>query len=155
MHGLIFSITLTHHCTDERVLRVSFVSVLKDKSTPRSSVLLEVILSTVGIWSGADFCSLCCPTQIWAVSHIKPGFMFRVNTSQDDRLPRFSGHVQIAQVPSRNEPDSAGELSYSYLFDTLENIGYQGYIGCEYKPQGECSCDLRNDYEKDLENSRN
>uniref|UniRef100_A0AAX7UR76 Putative hydroxypyruvate isomerase n=1 Tax=Astatotilapia calliptera TaxID=8154 RepID=A0AAX7UR76_ASTCA len=42
----------------------------------------------------------------------------------------------IAQVPSRNEPDSAGELSYSYLFDTLENIGYQGYIGCEYKPQG-------------------
>ncbi|XP_026049831.1 putative hydroxypyruvate isomerase isoform X1 [Astatotilapia calliptera] len=46
------------------------------------------------------------------------------------------GHVQIAQVPSRNEPDSAGELSYSYLFDTLENIGYQGYIGCEYKPQG-------------------
>uniref|UniRef100_A0A3Q4HWB6 Hydroxypyruvate isomerase n=1 Tax=Neolamprologus brichardi TaxID=32507 RepID=A0A3Q4HWB6_NEOBR len=46
------------------------------------------------------------------------------------------GHVQIAQVPGRNEPDSAGELSYSYLFDTLENIGYQGYIGCEYKPQG-------------------
>ncbi|XP_035764175.1 putative hydroxypyruvate isomerase isoform X3 [Neolamprologus brichardi] len=42
----------------------------------------------------------------------------------------------IAQVPGRNEPDSAGELSYSYLFDTLENIGYQGYIGCEYKPQG-------------------
>ncbi|XP_008276373.1 putative hydroxypyruvate isomerase isoform X1 [Stegastes partitus] len=44
------------------------------------------------------------------------------------------GHVQIAQVPGRNEPDSAGELNYSYLFKTLETHGYQGYIGCEYKP---------------------
>lgn len=50
----------------------------------------------------------------------------------------FSGHVQIAQVPGRNEPDSAGELNYNYLFNTLEGCGYQGYIGCEYKPQGEC-----------------
>lgn len=46
------------------------------------------------------------------------------------------GHVQIAQVPGRNEPDSAGELNYSYLFNTLEEHGYQGYIGCEYKPLG-------------------
>ncbi|XP_068449259.1 putative hydroxypyruvate isomerase isoform X1 [Clinocottus analis] len=46
------------------------------------------------------------------------------------------GHVQIAQVPGRNEPDSAGELNYSYLFTTLEALHYQGYIGCEYKPLG-------------------
>uniref|UniRef100_A0A1A8F648 Putative hydroxypyruvate isomerase n=2 Tax=Nothobranchius korthausae TaxID=1143690 RepID=A0A1A8F648_9TELE len=44
------------------------------------------------------------------------------------------GHVQVAQVPGRNEPDSDGELNYSYLFRTLEHLGYQGYIGCEYKP---------------------
>nr|XP_046248828.1 putative hydroxypyruvate isomerase isoform X1 [Scatophagus argus] len=44
------------------------------------------------------------------------------------------GHVQIAQVPGRNEPNTAGELNYSYLFNTLEKHGYQGYIGCEYKP---------------------
>uniref|UniRef100_A0A4W6FPH4 Putative hydroxypyruvate isomerase n=1 Tax=Lates calcarifer TaxID=8187 RepID=A0A4W6FPH4_LATCA len=46
------------------------------------------------------------------------------------------GHVQIAQVPGRNEPDSAGELNYNFLFNTLENHDYQGYIGCEYKPLG-------------------
>ncbi|XP_072246298.1 putative hydroxypyruvate isomerase [Leuresthes tenuis] len=45
-------------------------------------------------------------------------------------------HIQIAQVPGRNEPDSAGELNYTYLFSTLENLGYKGYIGCEYKPLG-------------------
>ncbi|XP_023991433.1 putative hydroxypyruvate isomerase isoform X1 [Salvelinus sp. IW2-2015] len=46
------------------------------------------------------------------------------------------GHIQIAQVPSRNEPDSAGELNFPYLFSLLEELGYQGYIGCEYKPLG-------------------
>ncbi|XP_023663153.1 putative hydroxypyruvate isomerase [Paramormyrops kingsleyae] len=44
------------------------------------------------------------------------------------------GHVQIAQVPDRNEPDSSGEVNFPYLFDLLETVGYKGYIGCEYKP---------------------
>ncbi|XP_036378250.1 putative hydroxypyruvate isomerase isoform X2 [Megalops cyprinoides] len=46
------------------------------------------------------------------------------------------GHVQIAQVPGRNEPDSPGEVNFPYLFSLLEKLGYQGYIGCEYKPLG-------------------
>lgn len=46
------------------------------------------------------------------------------------------GHIQIAQVPGRNEPDSAGELNYVYLLNLLKNLKYQGYIGCEYKPLG-------------------
>uniref|UniRef100_A0A6Q2YHJ5 Putative hydroxypyruvate isomerase n=1 Tax=Esox lucius TaxID=8010 RepID=A0A6Q2YHJ5_ESOLU len=44
------------------------------------------------------------------------------------------GHIQIAQVPNRNEPDSAGELNFPYLLRLLEELGYMGYIGCEYKP---------------------
>ncbi|KAG8431966.1 hypothetical protein GDO86_018744 [Hymenochirus boettgeri] len=47
------------------------------------------------------------------------------------------GHVQIAQVPHRNEPDSPGELNFMYLFDLLLELGYQGYVGCEYKPHGD------------------
>ncbi|XP_067846123.1 putative hydroxypyruvate isomerase isoform X1 [Heptranchias perlo] len=46
------------------------------------------------------------------------------------------GHVQIAQVPKRNEPDSPGEINYSHIFNLLEKLGYQGYIGCEYSPKG-------------------
>ncbi|XP_078264437.1 putative hydroxypyruvate isomerase isoform X2 [Rhinoraja longicauda] len=46
------------------------------------------------------------------------------------------GHVQIAQVPNRNEPDTPGEINYSYIFKLLETLGYQGYIGCEYTPKG-------------------
>lgn len=54
-----------------------------------------------------------------------------------------TGHVQVAQVPGRNEPNSAGELNYRYLFNTLQKLDYQGYIGCEYKPLGECALYLK------------
>uniref|UniRef100_A0A8D0GR04 Hydroxypyruvate isomerase (putative) n=1 Tax=Sphenodon punctatus TaxID=8508 RepID=A0A8D0GR04_SPHPU len=48
-----------------------------------------------------------------------------------------SGHIQIAQVPGRHEPDSPGEVNFPYLFQLLETLGYDGYVGCEYKPQGD------------------
>ena len=44
------------------------------------------------------------------------------------------GHVQLADNPGRGEPGS-GEINYHYLFNWLEDIGYRGWIGCEYKPQ--------------------
>ncbi|XP_049884943.1 putative hydroxypyruvate isomerase [Pectinophora gossypiella] len=46
----------------------------------------------------------------------------------------YVGHVQIAQVPSRNEPDSPGEIDYKYLLQLLENSGYNDWVGLEYKP---------------------
>jgi 2-dehydrotetronate isomerase len=43
------------------------------------------------------------------------------------------GHIQIAGVPQRTEPD-LGELNYPYLFELIDSLGYQGWIGCEYFP---------------------
>ena len=40
------------------------------------------------------------------------------------------GHVQIASVPARNEPDG-GEISYPFLFEELDRLGYDGFVGCE------------------------
>jgi len=45
----------------------------------------------------------------------------------------FTGHIQIANPPDRSEPN-VGELNFLYLFDLLEKTGYDGWIGCEYKP---------------------
>jgi hydroxypyruvate isomerase len=45
-------------------------------------------------------------------------------------------HVQIAGNPGRHEPD-VGEIHYPYLFDLFDEIGYQGWIGCEYRPKEE------------------
>lgn len=42
-------------------------------------------------------------------------------------------HVQLADNPGRNEPGT-GELNYRFLFKHLDAIGYDGWIGCEYKP---------------------
>jgi 2-dehydrotetronate isomerase len=44
------------------------------------------------------------------------------------------GHFQIAGVPERHEPD-IGEMNYPYLFDVIDSLGYNGWIGCEYKPK--------------------
>ena len=44
------------------------------------------------------------------------------------------GHIQIAGVPDRHEPDT-GELHYPYLFDLLDELGYTGWVGCEYRPR--------------------
>ena len=43
------------------------------------------------------------------------------------------GHVQIAGVPGRNEPDR-GEVNYYALFELLDELGYDGWVGCEYRP---------------------
>jgi hydroxypyruvate isomerase len=45
------------------------------------------------------------------------------------------GHIQIASVPERSEPDD-GELNYRYLLRLLDQLGYDGWVGCEYRPRG-------------------
>ncbi|MBB3163956.1 hydroxypyruvate isomerase family protein [Rhizobium laguerreae] len=47
----------------------------------------------------------------------------------------IAGHIQIASVPSRNEPDGE-ELNYPYLFGEIDRLGYDGFVGCEYIPRG-------------------
>jgi hydroxypyruvate isomerase len=49
-------------------------------------------------------------------------------------LGKNVGHLQIASVPDRNEPDR-GELNYDYLLKLIEELGYNGWIGCEYRPK--------------------
>ena len=43
------------------------------------------------------------------------------------------GHIQLADNPGRNEPGT-GEINYGFLLAHLDRIGYDGWIGCEYKP---------------------
>lgn len=43
-------------------------------------------------------------------------------------------HIQLADNPGRNEPGT-GEINYAFLFALLDKLGYEGYIGCEYKPR--------------------
>lgn len=52
-----------------------------------------------------------------------------------DRIGRI-GHIQVADSPDRGEPGS-GELNYRYIFTTLAELPYDGWVGLEYKPTTE------------------
>jgi len=51
------------------------------------------------------------------------------------------GHIQIAGVPDRHEPDD-GEVEHAYLFALIDSLGWRGHIGCEYRPAGATSAGL-------------
>ena len=46
------------------------------------------------------------------------------------------GHMQLADTPGRHEPGT-GEINYPHLFKLLDELGYQGWIGCEYTPKAD------------------
>ncbi len=62
-------------------------------------------------------------------------------TKLERYLPHI-GHVQIAAVPSRAEPDE-GEIAYRAVLDAVDRLGYTGWVGCEYKPRGNTKEGLR------------
>ena len=66
--------------------------------------------------------------------------VYHVGVSEGDILKKLEkylpviGHVQIAAVPSRAEPDE-GEIAYPAVFTELDRLGYEGWVGCEYRPR--------------------
>jgi hydroxypyruvate isomerase len=50
-------------------------------------------------------------------------------------LPRI-GHMQIADVPGRDEPGN-GEINFDFLLRHIDALGYSGWVGCEYNPRGD------------------
>jgi hydroxypyruvate isomerase len=65
---------------------------------------------------------------------------YHMQIMQGDLIPTFSrlkekiAHVQIADNPGRNEPGT-GEINYAFILSELDRLGYDGWVGCEYKPK--------------------
>ena len=70
--------------------------------------------------------------------HLQYDF-YHMQIMEGDLVPTFRrlkdriGHVQIADNPGRNEPGT-GEINYPFIFAALDEAGYDGWVGCEYKP---------------------
>jgi hydroxypyruvate isomerase len=54
-------------------------------------------------------------------------------TRRIEKLMPVVAHMQVADVPNRNEPGT-GEIAWGYVFNCIERLGYAGWIGCEYRP---------------------
>jgi hydroxypyruvate isomerase len=50
-----------------------------------------------------------------------------------EQLMPFIDHMQIADSPGRHEPGT-GEIAWDYMFRRIDALGYEGWVGCEYKP---------------------
>jgi hydroxypyruvate isomerase len=68
--------------------------------------------------------------------------IYHVQTTEGDITKRMEqhmpviAHMQIADVPDRQEPGT-GEIGWAYVFRRIDELGYQGWVGCEYRPAGE------------------
>ena len=69
--------------------------------------------------------------DIYHAQHIRGNI-----TNSIRELASHIGHVQLAQVPGRNEPDSDGELNFRHVLQVLDSKGQyaDGWVGCEYRP---------------------
>jgi hydroxypyruvate isomerase len=72
---------------------------------------------------------------------------YHMQIVQGDLIPTFQrlqsriAHVQIADTPGRHEPGT-GEINYTNIFNTLDEAGYTGWVGAEYRPQAGTSAGL-------------
>lgn len=73
---------------------------------------------------------------------------YHAQIMQGDLVPTFQrhqariAHVQIADHPGRHEPGT-GEINHRFIFTELDRLGYEGWVGCEYKPLGPTPNGLR------------
>ena len=80
-----------------------------------------------------------------AIGHDRIGLQFDIyhcQTAQGDVTTRLEkllpvvDHMQLADVPGRHEPGT-GEIGWEYVFRRIDELGYAGWIGCEYNPLGD------------------
>ena len=80
-----------------------------------------------------------------AIGRERVGLQFDVyhcQTAQGDVTRRLealmplTAHVQVADVPGRNEPGT-GEIGWERVFRRIAELGFRGWIGCEYQPLGD------------------
>jgi hydroxypyruvate isomerase len=89
------------------------------RSTARAAdFIVEVGLANVKLQFDAYHAALIEGDVIWRLKELAP----------------LVGHVQIAGVPMRHEPDE-GEVDYPAFFAALDGIGYDGWVGAEYRPR--------------------
>lgn len=136
---------LTPAGADDATLRATFVENLKyaaDKVGDAGIRLLTEPINTrdiPGFWlchtaQAADILDEVGSDNLFIQHDIFHMQVMEGNLAEtiEAHLPRIK-HMQLADNPGRHEPGT-GEINYPFLFDFIDGLGYDGWIGCEYKP---------------------
>jgi hydroxypyruvate isomerase len=73
--------------------------------------------------------------------------LYHTQVTEGDLVPRmrallpYIAHMQVADTPGRHEPGT-GEINWPFVFAAIDDAGYRGWIGCEYRPKGETEAGL-------------
>lgn len=138
---------------DRARARAVFVANLRVAATKAAAQNLTVLLEPLNPSDNPGYFYSTLPEAIslideLALENIKLQFdVYHVARAEGDVLAKLNryreyiGNVQIAGVPARAEPDE-GEVAYPAIFAALEQLGYEGWIGCEYRPRGDTDTGL-------------
>jgi len=128
----------------ERTLRETFVSNLRFASEELARAGLSLVIEPIntrtipGIYLRYSGQALALIDEAGAKAALQYD-IFHMQIMEGDLAKTIEanigriGHMQVADVPDRHEPGT-GEISYAYLFDLVDRLGYEGWIGAEYHP---------------------
>lgn len=107
--------------------RTIVIEPLNDRDMP--GYLLRTTTEAAGVIAAVDRPNVKLQFDLYHAQIMEGDLTMRLR-----RLAPLIGHVQIAGVPDRHEPDS-GECDPHHLLRVLDEIGYAGRVGCEYRPK--------------------
>jgi hydroxypyruvate isomerase len=130
---------------DDATVRATFVANLRFAAAALKEAGLKLLIEPInnydvpGFWLNRTALAISVLDEVGADNAFVQYDIYHAQryegelaATMDKYLARI-GHIQLADNPGRNEPGS-GEINYPFLFAHLDRIGYQGWIGCEYKP---------------------
>jgi hydroxypyruvate isomerase len=133
--------------TDSRTARRAFVEALGYAAEQAAATSLTILIEPLNRYDAPGYFLTSSGQAIEILAelgreNVKLMFdCYHMQINEGDLTRRFSellpkiGHVQIAAVPSRAEPDE-GEIAYERLLPAFEAAGYGGFVGAEYRPRG-------------------
>jgi hydroxypyruvate isomerase len=128
-----------------QVLRETFISNLSHAATALQAAGLRLLIEPINTWDIPGFYLNRTDQAVAILDAVGADNAFvqydiyhaqrmegELAATLQKHLLRI-GHIQLADNPGRNEPGT-GEINFPFLFAHLDRIGYNGWIGCEYKP---------------------
>lgn len=146
MAGIVDQPTEANHETYEKNLKyaaqlfeakgiIGLIEPINKYSAP--GYYLNSYERAVGILNKINSPNLKLQLDIFHLQQIKGDL-----TNNIKSLLPLVGHIQVAQVPKRNEPNTPGEIDYNYIFQLLEELNYTEWIGLEYNPKNDTDSGL-------------